>query len=56
LSLLSDILVFTKSGFHKRNVHRYIAPGPDGDTLLVTPRTTRVRNSNFGGALQVESS
>ena len=23
----------------------------DGDTLLVTPRTTRVRNSNFGGAL-----
>jgi len=28
-----------------------VAEGSDGDTLLVTPRTTRVRNSNVGGAL-----
>ena len=28
-----------------------LTPDSDGETLLVTPRTTRVRNSNFGGAL-----
>ena len=28
-----------------------IKPGGDGDTLLVAPRTTRVRNANVGGAV-----
>jgi hypothetical protein len=28
-----------------------VKPGGAGDTLVVTPRTTRVRNSNVGGAI-----